>query len=135
MNGAYGLPSLFYRYPQSPALIVQVVDCKVIRTRYHSQCGSYVVQVGAVNVLREHRLKKPQLYTYKRLGLTPKKKLIEFKVSPEAVLPTGVKLGAAHFVPGQFVDCQAKTYILLKNVKLIHQGGQGFPRCHEEMGI
>ena len=37
-------------------------------------------------------------------GLAPKRKLAEFRVSPEAVLPVGYELRASHFVAGQYVD-------------------------------
>ncbi|MGI4802376.1 MAG: 50S ribosomal protein L3, partial [Janthinobacterium lividum] len=41
---------------------------------------------------------------YARLKVEPKKKLLEFRVSDDAVLETGATLSAAHFVVGQKVD-------------------------------
>ena len=75
-----------------------------------------MVQVGAYTIKKTHRLRKPQRVFYSRLGLQPKRKLTEFKVSPDACMPPGTYLHASHFVPGQFVDCQSKTYVLF----LIH---------------
>ena len=38
------------------------------------------------------------------IGTPPKRKLWEFRVTPDAVVPPGTKISAAHFVPGQRVD-------------------------------
>ncbi|TPX57068.1 hypothetical protein PhCBS80983_g04104 [Powellomyces hirtus] len=93
----------------TPVTVLQIVDCEVIRTRWHAGCGSYIVELGTVNHPRLHRLNKAQLYHYRRWTITPKRKMTGFKVSPDACLPTGTKLVAAHFVPGQYVDCQATS--------------------------
>eukprot|EP00961_Rhodomonas_salina_P199088 2685404-Rhodomonas_salina.3 len=34
----------------------------------------------------------------------PKKRLFEFRVTEDALLPPGTELSARHFVPGQYVD-------------------------------
>jgi large subunit ribosomal protein L3 len=91
-----------------------------------------MVEVGAVDQPRTHRLRKPQLFHFRRHGVQPKKKITEFKVSPDACLNSGgfsstlvtkeffslieiigkgMKLEAGHFVAGQYVDCQGKTYL------------------------
>ncbi|ORY42292.1 translation protein [Rhizoclosmatium globosum] len=93
----------------TPVTILQIVDCEVIKSRYSKACGSYMVEVGAVNETKSYRVRRPQLGHFRRALVTPKKKLTEFRVSPDAILPTGTKLTAMHFLPGQFVDCQAKT--------------------------
>ena len=45
-------------------------------------------------------------------GVSPKRKLWEFRVSENALLPTGTPLTAAHFVPGQHVDVCAKRLVV-----------------------
>lgn len=72
-------------------------------------CKSWIVQVGAVNQLLKRRVNRPQLFTFRRYRITPKKKLTEFRVSDDACLLSGTKLFASHFVPGQYVDVQAKS--------------------------
>lgn len=37
-------------------------------------------------------------------GVPIKRRLHEFRVTPDAVLPVGTEVTAAHFVPGQYVD-------------------------------
>ncbi|KAI9353771.1 translation protein [Obelidium mucronatum] len=93
----------------TPVTVLQIVDCEVVRSRFSRACGEYMVEVGAVNEHRAYRVRRPQLYHYRRVRITPKKKLTEFRVSPDAVMPSGTRLTAMHYVPGQYVDCQAKT--------------------------
>ncbi|KAJ3177006.1 54S ribosomal protein L3 [Geranomyces variabilis] len=93
----------------TPVTVLQIVDCEVIRTRWHAGCGSYIVEVGSVDHPRLHRINKAQLFHYRRWTVAPKRKMTGFRVSPDACLPTGTRLLAAHFVPGQFVDCQATS--------------------------
>ncbi|PND66058.1 50S ribosomal protein L3, partial [Escherichia coli] len=39
----------------------------------------------------------------------PKKKLAEFRVSEDALIPVGAEITADHFIPGQFVDVTGTT--------------------------
>ena len=41
---------------------------------------------------------------FAKAKIEPKKKLVEFRVSEDALLEVGAELSATHFVPGQFVD-------------------------------
>eukprot|EP00468_Gymnochlora_sp_CCMP2014_P013801 CAMPEP_0167755658 /NCGR_PEP_ID=MMETSP0110_2-20121227/8951_1 /TAXON_ID=629695 /ORGANISM="Gymnochlora sp., Strain CCMP2014" /LENGTH=282 /DNA_ID=CAMNT_0007641679 /DNA_START=45 /DNA_END=893 /DNA_ORIENTATION=- len=51
----------------------------------------------------------PILGEFKKMGMSPKRKLTEFQVTPDAILPVGFKIDVRHFFPGQFVDIQGKT--------------------------
>lgn len=61
------------------------------------------LQVGAGKV-DPAKLKKGQLVAFRKAGVEPKEKVVEFPVSLDAILPVGTKITARHFVPGQFVD-------------------------------
>ena len=46
---------------------------------------------------------------FRSAGVTNKRKLAEFRVTEDALLPVGTRITAAHFVPGQFVDVSGTT--------------------------
>ena len=46
---------------------------------------------------------------YAKAKIEPKAKLVEFRVSPEALLEVGSEVKATHFVAGQFVDVTGTT--------------------------
>ncbi len=52
---------------------------------------------------------KPMRGHYAKAKVEPKAKLVEFRVTPDAILEVGAELSAAHFVPGQFVDVTGTT--------------------------
>ncbi|KAJ3120707.1 54S ribosomal protein L9, mitochondrial [Nowakowskiella sp. JEL0407] len=110
----------------TPVTVLEVVDCQVLQTRWDAGTMKYSVEVGAVNEKRLHRVPRPQLFHFRKYMIQPKKRLCEFKVTPDAFIPTGVKLNAAHFVPGQFVDCKAKS---------IGKGFQGVMKRHGFSGL
>jgi len=66
------------------------------------------LQVGAVNTLWK-RLTKPQRGHCHHAGVPPKKVLMEFAISPDAILPPGTEQRAEHFYPGQLLDLTGKT--------------------------
>ena len=45
----------------------------------------------------------------KKVGAPPKRRIGEFCVTPDALLPPGQKISVAHFVPGQLVDVSGIT--------------------------
>lgn len=49
-------------------------------------------------------MKAADIGQFTRVGLPPKRKVKEFRVTEDALLPIGTTLSAGHFVPGQHVD-------------------------------
>lgn len=93
-----------------PISVLHVDNCEVVQVKRHATEGHTALQLGAgeakpKNVpptLRGHFAKAG-------MSARPKRKLGEFPVTPDAVLPVGTRLEAAHFVPGQFVDVSGVT--------------------------
>lgn len=52
---------------------------------------------------------KPELGHFRAQGVPLKRKLKEFPVSEDALLPVGTAIGVRHFVPGQYVDVTGIT--------------------------
>lgn len=69
----------------------------------------HLLQLGSSNrpINKGLERKRSILGHFVAAGVPPKYRLQEFKVTPDAVLPVGTELNAAHFVPGQFVDVTA----------------------------
>lgn len=83
-------------------------NIKLVRddgTEYHA------VQVGA-GIKRAKNVSNQMLGHFNKAGVSPKAIVKEFPVSPDAHLPVGTTLSAVHFVPGQYVDVQAKSCVI-----------------------
>ena len=53
---------------------------------------------------KAHRVAKAQRAVFAKVNVEAKKKLAEFRVAADALLPVGQEIRADHFVAGQFVD-------------------------------
>src|SRR6185503_12598221 len=65
-------------------------------------------QVGG-GTRKPSRLTKSERGTFAKAEVEPKRKLAEFRVSPENLIEVGAEITADHFVPGQFVDVTGTT--------------------------
>ncbi|NCC21010.1 MAG: 50S ribosomal protein L3 [Alphaproteobacteria bacterium] len=86
-----------------PVTVLKVDGCQVVAIRSDEKDGYTAVQLG-VGKAKVKRTAKAQRGHFAKAKVEPKKKLAEFRVSPENVLEVGATLSAAHFVPGQYVD-------------------------------
>jgi hypothetical protein len=59
-----------------------------------------------------------QLGHFLSAGVPIKRRLGEFRVTPDALLPVGTVLNAVHFTPGQYVDIQG-TFIGASDATLL----------------
>eukprot|EP00466_Bigelowiella_natans_P004523 jgi/Bigna1/58233/fgenesh1_pm.66_\ len=85
------------------------IDSEVLRIKDRlTPTGHAQMQLGGFEK-NPRNTTKPLLGEFTKLGTTPKRKIVEFKVTPDALLPVGLKIDARHFFPGQFVDIQGTT--------------------------
>jgi large subunit ribosomal protein L3 len=91
-----------------PVTVLKVDTVQVVSTRSVEKDGYVAVQLGA-GTAKVKNVAKAQRTTFANAKVEPKKKLAEFRVSPENVLEVGAELSAAHFIPGQFVDITGTT--------------------------
>jgi large subunit ribosomal protein L3 len=91
-----------------PVTILQIENLQVTEVRTIERDGYVAVQLGA-GTPKIKNVNKPQREAFAKLKVAPKKKLMEFRVDPANVLAVGSELSVEHFIPGQFVDCQAYT--------------------------
>src|SRR5579885_1086335 len=86
-----------------PVTVLAGENCQVVAVRTPEKDGYSAVQLG-VGRAKVKNVSKPQRGHFAKAKVEPKRRLAEFRVSPDAVLPVGAEITAAHFVPGQRVD-------------------------------
>lgn len=91
-----------------PVTVLQIDNLQVVAQRTKAKDGYTAVQLGAGKA-KKHRVAKAQLATFAKANVEAKKKLVEFRVAEDALLPVGTEIRADHFVAGQFVDVIGTT--------------------------
>jgi len=91
-----------------PVTVLKVDKCEVVAVRTAERDGYTAVQLG-VGKAKVRNTSKAQRGHFAKAKVEPKRKLAEFRVTPDAVLEVGAELAASHFVPGQFVDVTGIT--------------------------
>ena len=86
-----------------PVTVLQMKDCQVVAVRSAGKDGYDAVQLGVAKA-KPSRVSKPMRGHFAKAKVEPKRRLVEFRVSNDALLEVGQELSAAHFVAGQYVD-------------------------------
>ena len=86
-----------------PVTILRIEDVEVLAIKSIDKHGYTAVQLGFANK-KPKNISKPLRGFFAKAKAEPKEKVVEFRVSEDAVLNVGDKLGVNHFVTGQKVD-------------------------------
>ena len=86
-----------------PVTVLLLDQLQVVDVRTEERDHYVALQLGA-GAAKVKNVSQPNRGHFARVKVEPKKKLAEFRVSPDAVLEIGATLSAAHFVVGQKVD-------------------------------
>ncbi len=86
-----------------PVSVLRVEDCRVVAVRTKERDGYEALQLGC-GAKKVKNVSKPMRGHFAAAKVEPKAKLVEFRVSSDALLETGAELSVAHFVAGQYVD-------------------------------
>ncbi len=86
-----------------PVTVLKLDALQVISVRTAEKDGYTAVQLGA-GAMKVKNVTKAIRGMYAQAKIEPKKKLMEFRVSDDAMLEVGAELDVTHFVPGQYVD-------------------------------
>lgn len=89
-----------------PVTVLKLDEVQVTGVRTAEKDGYTAVQVG-YGKAKVKNVSKAERGIFAKAKVEPKKKLVEFRVSEDALLEVGSELSATHFVPGQFVDVTA----------------------------
>jgi large subunit ribosomal protein L3 len=91
-----------------PVTVLKVDNCQVVAQKTNDKDGYTALQLGA-GVPKIKRLTKAERGHFAVAKVEPKRKLKEFRVSADNVIPVGAEITVDHFVAGQFVDVTATS--------------------------
>jgi large subunit ribosomal protein L3 len=86
-----------------PVTVLTVSDCQVVAVRTEEKDGYTAVQLGAGRAKAKNTT-QPMRGHFAAAKVEPKQYVVEFRVSPDALIDVGAELSAEHFVAGQYVD-------------------------------
>ena len=86
-----------------PVTVLRLAKCQVVAHRTKDKNGYVALQLGAGERRTNNMIKADRGY-FAKAKVEPKRKLAEFRVSEDALIPVGAEITADHFIPGQFVD-------------------------------
>ena len=88
---------------QIPVTVLQLDGLQVVANRTAEKDGYSAVQLGA-GTARVKRVSKAMRGHFAVAKVEPKRKIAEFRVDPENLIPVGEEITANHYFEGQFVD-------------------------------
>ena len=91
-----------------PVTVLKVDNCQVVAVRTAETDGYTALQLG-VGTAKVKNVTKPMRGHFAKAKVEPKRKLVEFRVTDDALVEIGAELSAAHFIAGQFVDVTGTT--------------------------
>ena len=86
-----------------PVTVLHLDEVQVVDVRTEERDGYTALQLG-FGKAKVKNVSQPNRGHFARVKVEPKQRLVEFRVSPDAVLESGATLSAAHFVVGQKID-------------------------------
>ena len=91
-----------------PVTVLDVSGCQVVAQRTEENDGYTAMQLG-LGTAKVKNVGKAMRGHFAKAKVEPKRRLAEFRVTPDALLDVGTSLSAEHFVAGQFVDVSGTT--------------------------
>jgi len=88
---------------QIPVTVLHLDKLQVVAQRTSERDGYTAVQLGA-GTAKVKRVSAPMRGHFAAASVEPKRKLVEFRVDPDNLLPVGEEIVADHYFEGQFVD-------------------------------
>ncbi len=86
-----------------PVTVLHLDSCQVVAQRTQEKDGYTALQLG-IGRAKVKRTTKAMRGHFAKAKVEPKRKLAEFRVSPDNLIDVGAELTADHFVPGQKID-------------------------------
>jgi large subunit ribosomal protein L3 len=86
-----------------PVTVLRLSQCQVVAHRSVDKDGYVALQLGSGS-RKIKNVSKPERGRFAVAKVEPKRKIAEFRVSDDALIPVGAEITADHFIVGQFVD-------------------------------
>src|SRR5215467_9155646 len=86
-----------------PVTVLRLGKCQVLSHRTKEKNGYVALQLGS-GTRKVNNVSKAERGNFAIAKVEPKRKLAEFRVSDDGLIPVGAEITADHFVVGQFVD-------------------------------
>ncbi len=86
-----------------PVTVLKVDNCQVVAHRTDEKNGYTALQLGAGQA-KVKNVSKAERGRFAVANVEPKRKIAEFRVAADELIPVGAEITADHFVAGQFVD-------------------------------
>ena len=110
---------------QVPVTVLQLDGLQVVAQRTIERDGYIAVQLGA-GTAKVKRTSQAMRGHFAAAKVEPKRKVVEFRVDADAMLPVGEEIIADHYFAGQFVDVAGTS---------IGKGFQGAMKRHNFGGL
>jgi len=91
-----------------PVTVLRMEKVQVVSQRTQEKNGYTAVQLGA-GAAKVKNTSKAMRGHFAVAKVEPKRKLAEFRVTEENLIPVGAEIIAAHYMPGQYVDVTGTT--------------------------
>jgi len=91
-----------------PVTVLKVDNCQVVAQRTEEKDGYTAVQLG-VGTAKVNKMSKALRGHFAKAKVEPKQRMVEFRVSGDALIDVGAQLSTDHFVAGQLVDVAGTT--------------------------
>jgi len=86
-----------------PVTVLRLANCQVVAHRTKDKNGYVALQLGS-GTRKVKNVTKAERGNFAIAKVEPKRKVAEFRVSEDALIPVGAEITADHFLPGQYVD-------------------------------
>ena len=108
-----------------PVTVLKLDGCQVVAHKTQDKNGYTALQLGA-GTAKANRVTHAERQRFAIAQVVPKRKIAEFRVSPDNMIEVGAEITADHFIQGQLVDVTGTS---------IGKGFQGPMKRHNFSGL
>ena len=108
-----------------PVTVLKLDGCQVVAHKTQDKNGYTALQLGA-GTAKANRVTRAERQRFAVAQVVPKRKIAEFRVSPDNMIEVGAEITADHFIQGQLVDVTGTS---------IGKGFQGPMKRHNFSGL